>query len=226
MSYANTANKPNPAAMLGALSVPAAVGAVLVIGLAVKVAIPDQIENPDVFDVRPDEPELPPPPPEPTQDQATETPVVTPTYQAPVESPFDFEFDPGSTAPIETLPDFTSGTIGPVEIPGSGVGTTPALPDPISASPRGNPGRWVTDNDYRSNWIRRGMSGVAGFALSIDKKGRVSDCQITRSTGHDQLDAATCKLIESRARFEAAKDRYGNPVAGSYSNSVNWKLPE
>ncbi|GMN02609.1 energy transducer TonB [Erythrobacter sp. MTPC3] len=228
MSYANTANKASPAALLGALGVPAAFGAVLVLGLAVKVTMPDRIENPDTFDVKPIEPDVPPPPPKPTQEQTAETPAVTPTFQAPIDPPFDFDFTPGPSKPIDQLPGLDTGVIGPVEIPGNGLGIEPAptLPNPVSASPRGNPGRWVTDNDYRSNWIRRGMSGVAGFTLSIDEKGRVSDCAITRSTGHEQLDAATCKLIENRARFDAAKDSYGKPVAGTYRNSVNWKLPE
>ena len=70
------------------------------------------------------------------------------------------------------------------------------------------------------------MSGVASFALTIDSRGKVSDCTITRSTGHSALDQATCTLIERRAKFDPAKDSYGNPIAGTYRNSVNWKIPE
>ncbi|MBV7264764.1 TonB family protein [Erythrobacter sp. WH131] len=199
----------------------------LVIGLAVKGVIPDIVENPDVFDVTPIEPEIEPPV-EQTEQQPAQSREVTPNYETTVETPFDFEFDPGPSAPIDTLPDLGTGTIGPVDVGGPIGNATPtsALPDPITASPRGNPGRWVTDSDYRSRWVREELSGVVSFALTIDRDGKVSDCTITKSTGHAQLDEATCRLIERRARFDPAKDSYGNPISGTYRNSVNWKLPE
>ena len=101
-----------------------------------------------------------------------------------------------------------------------------ALPDPVKAAPRGNPGGWVTDSDYRSNWIRKELSGSASFVLAIDARGKVTDCTIVRSTGHNELDNATCSLIERRAKFNPAKDSHGNPVAGSYANTVNWRIPK
>ncbi|MBD2842404.1 energy transducer TonB [Erythrobacter rubeus] len=226
MSYAQTANRANPLAMIGALGVPAGVGAVLVVGLAVKAVIPEIVENPDTYDVTVIEPEIDPPvtPDEPQTEQTRE---VTPTYETRVETPFDFEYDPVPTKPIDSLPEIGADTFGPVEVGGPiGQATpSPALPDPIKASPRGNPGRWVTDSDYRSRWVREEMSGVASFALTIDRKGKVSDCTITKSSGHAPLDEATCKLIQRRAQFEPAKDSYGNPIAGTYRNSINWKLP-
>lgn len=228
MSYAQTANRANPVAMLGALGIPGAFGAILVIGLAVKVAVPDKPENPDTFFTDPDV-VIPPPPPkdpvEPVENVEDVISVITPPT-AP-----DTAIDLSDTSPITTLPEPDIFVIEPIETLPSGGGTNiipepkPVLPDPIAASPRNKPGRWVTDSDYRSNWIRQEMSGVAGFAVTIDTKGRVSDCTITRSTGHAALDQATCRLIQKRARFEPAKDSYGNPIAGSYRNSVNWRLP-
>ena len=44
--------------------------------------------------------------------------------------------------------------------------------------------------------------------------------------GHPALDAATCDLVTKRARFDAARDNTGKPVAGTYSNSVTWRIPE
>ena len=226
MSYAQTANRANPAAMLGALGVPAAFGAILVLGLAVKVIVEPKLENPDTVFVTPTIPDEPPPQPKPT-DQRTES---VSQQQTPITPPVlpDTEFTLGSTSPIETLPFSGEVITGPVEL-GGPVGIPspmPALPDPIAASPANNPGRWVTDSDYRSTWIRQEMSGVASFALTIDSRGKVSDCTITRSTGHSALDQATCTLIERRAKFDPAKDSYGNPIAGTYRNSVNWKIPE
>jgi protein TonB len=54
----------------------------------------------------------------------------------------------------------------------------------------------------------------------------VTGCTITRSTGHAALDKATCDLVSKRGRFDAARDGNGKPVAGSYSNSVRWSIPE
>jgi protein TonB len=96
----------------------------------------------------------------------------------------------------------------------------------VIARPKGSLGEWVTDADYRSRWIREGMSGTARFTLAIDPSGRISECTITRSSGHAELDAATCRLIERRARFEPARDGAGNRVAGTYSNAINWKIPD
>lgn len=98
--------------------------------------------------------------------------------------------------------------------------------DPVSASPRGNPGNWISTSDYRTNWIRRGYEGIARFTLEISASGKVTDCTVTGSTGHAQLDRATCQLIQSRAVFNPAKDASGANVAGSYSSVVNWRIPE
>ena len=49
---------------------------------------------------------------------------------------------------------------------------------------------------------------------------------MTRSTGNGQLDAATCRYIERRARFEPATDESGAKVIGSYTGTVKWEIPE
>jgi len=54
----------------------------------------------------------------------------------------------------------------------------------------------------------------------------VSDCTITGSTGHGELDRATCRLVQGRALFNPAKGSDGEVTAGSYSSSVNWSIPE
>ena len=43
----------------------------------------------------------------------------------------------------------------------------------VTPKPRGNPGAWVTVNDYRSSWINREMTGTARFKLDIGATGRV-----------------------------------------------------
>ena len=225
MSYADTANRPNPAAMFGALGVPGAIGALMVIGLAVTVVAPEPDETMTGWQL---DPVIPPPPPEdiPPQSsssqsqQTTQVVEVTPTRP---ESPITLPVGP--TAPIGELPNLGDDLVGVTPVKFGIPEITPAV-EPIAASPRGAASQWITNDDYRTSWINRGYEGRATFALTIDTRGRVSDCRITGSTGHAALDQATCRLLERRARFNPAQDSSGNIVSGTYSNSVTWQIPE
>jgi protein TonB len=224
MSYASHTRRPNPAALAGAIGIPAAFAALLVVGLAVKVVIEDKPPPLQGFTVKPIP--IPPPPPDPVQ-PATSTSQpqtsTTSTITHPEVIPFDF-----ATTPVESLPgvgELTGPIVGPVDF-GIPTPTPSASPfDPVGAKPRGNPGRWVLDSDYRSNWLRQGLEGSASFTLGIDASGKVTGCTITRSTGHGVLDAATCALVTKRARFEPARDGTGKPVAGSFNGSITWNIP-
>jgi len=218
----------NPAAMIGAIGIPAGIGAFLIAGLAVTVAIESEPDNPIGVFIR-EEVELPPPPPEPDiREQVTDKPVTdapTPPMSDPVIP--DIAINLGTSNPIEVggLPDIP---VDPIVVPSVGGGTTmPITPvfDPVAANPSNDPARWITDRDYRSSWIRREMAGTARFSLDVNASGRVVDCTITRSTSHSALDNATCALIIKRARFEPARDTTGKPVEGVYSSSVRWRLP-
>lgn len=94
-----------------------------------------------------------------------------------------------------------------------------------SAQPKGNPGSWATTNDYPSRALREERSGTAGFRVTVGADGRVIDCQVTSSSGHADLDQATCANVTRRARFKPAMQD-GQPVQGSYSNRVRWVIPE
>lgn len=229
MNYATTANRANPMAALGALGVPAAFGALLVVGLAVAGTIPvpdkpltgifvkvEPVEPPPPVDKVPDTPSANPSTPQPT-------PQYTPAPRP--DAPIDLGVT--ETGPITTLPGLGNeiGNIGPIDIGGSGLRPAPSFA-PVAASPRGNPGNWITTRDYRTTWLNRGLEGVAGFTLSLDASGRVTDCAITRSTGHSALDTATCDLLSKRARFEPARGTSGEPVAGRFSSTVRWTIPD
>jgi len=227
MNYASNTRRPNPAALVGALGIPAAMAALLVVGLAVKVTLAPEDPGLKGFTLKPVP--IPPPPPAPV-DPATTTSTASPT-SAPttITRPDNIPIDFGASIPVTTLPtvgDLTGPVVGPVDfgIPGPTPSASPF--DPVAASPRGNPGGWVTNNDYRPRWIREGLSGSASFSLSIDAAGKVTGCTITRSTGHGALDEATCQLIGKRARFAPARDGSGKPVAGSYSGTITWNIPD
>lgn len=99
---------------------------------------------------------------------------------------------------------------------------------PLSGSiptPRGNPGSWVTTQDYPSSELARRAAGITGFRLAIDAEGIVVDCTVTQSSGSPVLDATACALVKARAQFTPAHDDKGRNTAGFYSNRVRWVMP-
>ncbi len=228
MTYASANRRPNPAALTAALGIPGAIGALLVVGLAVTVVTVPTKPNPDAREIN--NIPLPPPPPPPADPKPqTDAKTATTTTTAPPK-PVDqqmFEFPIGDTFPTDPgSGDLTGTGTGPVDFGIPGPGPTATLYDPVGARAKGNPSRWVTNDDYRNRWILEEMAGTARFSLSIDARGKVTGCTITRSTGHAPLDAATCDLVTKRARFDAARDNTGKPVAGSYNGVITWQIPK
>lgn len=190
----------------------------LVTGLAYS-AVKSVAEKLNVVDVEEEviEPEEPPPPP-------PDQPITPP----PVVTPPPIVRTPPTSAPTIT----TTNTPPPVFTPTPIVAPppAPAAPPPPSkasgASPRGNPGSWATPNDYPARALREERAGTTRFRVTIGPDGRVTDCQITGSSGHADLDEATCKNVTRRARFKPALDSAGNAISDSYSNAVRWEIPK
>lgn len=95
-----------------------------------------------------------------------------------------------------------------------------------SATPTGNPGEWVTSDDYPTKALRENAAGTTAFRLAIGIDGTVTRCTVIMSSGFQQLDEATCRLVTLRARFSPARSVTGEPVPGQYSNRVRWTIPE
>lgn len=96
---------------------------------------------------------------------------------------------------------------------------------PVAPTPLGNPGEWVSTDDYPAEALREGRSGLVAFRVTIDPQGGVSGCEVSVSSGSGDLDAATCALITQRAKFRPAVGADGKPMVGSYMNRVRWTLP-
>lgn len=92
--------------------------------------------------------------------------------------------------------------------------------------PSGNPGNWATTMDYPARALAEQREGTAKFRVDVDATGKVTACQITGSSGHTDLDEATCKNITRRGRFYPAQDKKGNAIAGNWASSVRWLIPE
>lgn len=105
----------------------------------------------------------------------------------------------------------------------------PPAPPAIRFSPpqraRANLGSYFSADDYPAAALRANEQGTTGFRLTIGPNGRVSDCQVTASSGSAALDQASCRILRSRARYTPARDSDGNPTSGSDSGRVTWRLP-
>ena len=224
MSYLDQAHDPRrrTAALAVTTAVHAAIGLALVTGLTV-VGYKVSDEYKPIIDI-PIDPPAPAPTPTPT---ASTDPLVTPPAVAPkplVEFPTPQlppreEFDPNKLI----LPDVPR-TLDP------GPAIQPDPPRPAftarGARPANNPGGWLSNDDYPAIALRAEAEGLASYRLIVGTNGRVSACDVTRSTGNSALDEATCKFIVRRARFEAATDESGAKVVGNYAGTVRWDIPD
>lgn len=193
-------------------------GYALVTGLAFEAVqkVKKTLTSIDVEEEKP--PEEEPPPPEP--DKQIEPPVVSPPPLVRTVSP------PPTVQTVATPPPAI--TLVPRAAPPAPAAPPP--PPPVAKRPnpipKGNPGNWANTNDYPSRALQQEREGTTGFRVTVGPDGKVQACQITSSSGHADLDDATCKNVTRRARFEPALDSNGSPTSGSYSNRVRWQIPK
>ncbi len=188
----------------------ATVGYLLVSGLAYN-GVKALIKKVTTVDVK--EPEKPKEPPPPPPKKVDVPPPVVPPVQiniAPTPPQIQTVTTPPPVAPLPVL-------------------APPAAPPPPrftakAAVPKGNPGNWVTNDDYPSRALREEKQGVTGFRLSIGADGRVTGCDITSSSGSSELDSTACSLLTRRGRFSPATDGDGKPTTSSYSSRFRWVL--
>lgn len=193
-------------------------GYALVTGLAFEAVqkVKKSLTSIDVKEEEPPEEEEPPPEPE----KQIEPPIVSPPPLVTTVSP------PPTVRTVATPPPFV-----PI-VPTAAPPAPPAPPPPPPVAkrpnpiPRGNPGNWANANDYPSRALQQEREGTTGFRVTVDANGRVTDCVITSSSGHSDLDDATCKNIERRGRFQPALDHNGNETTGTWSNRVRWQIPK
>jgi TonB family protein len=96
------------------------------------------------------------------------------------------------------------------------------LPPKAEPKPIGQP--WVSVDDYPSRALQQQREGTTSFRLSIGTDGRVLGCIITQSSGHNDLDEATCTHVARRARFYPAAAADGVPTHRVFEGDVNWKI--
>jgi len=120
-----------------------------------------------------------------------------------------------------------------VASPGEGTLVTPppAPPPPPppakvvkAQSARGNLQALFSADDYPQDALRNEETGTVTVNLSIGTNGRVTGCNVTGSSGSNSLDRATCRILQSRARFTPAKLSNGEPTTDTYTQRITWRL--
>ena len=208
-------------ALAGTAAVHAALGVAIVTGLTIAGYKPIDERKPIVeFPAE----ELPEPTPTPTPTQTRD--VETPLPPLPVP-PIPFPPQPGpKTDPADDQRPLPN----PFPNPGPTAQPDPPRPTPAftprAARPSNDKARWITNDDYPARALRDEVEGTVGYRLVVGSNGRVAACEITRSSGNSLLDETSCRLIERRARFEAATDGTGANVLGSYTGTVRWEIPD
>ena len=125
----------------------------------------------------------------------------------------------GGAPPLRTLP-------APPPVLTATVPPPPLEAGPGGARARTNLAALVTSADYPAEAMRAGEQGTTGFRLAVGADGSVTGCDILQSSGSASLDAATCRLMTSRARFTPARDAAGKPTTDTFTSRIAWRLEQ
>lgn len=93
------------------------------------------------------------------------------------------------------------------------------------ATPVANGGEWIRVGDYPKSAIKARASGVSTIRWTVGRDGRSTDGIVTRSSGNQDLDVASCAAIQQRGRYEPALGLDGKPMVSHKTRKVTWSLP-
>lgn len=242
MSFVRSTRAERGRAALGAAALTAALGYALVLGLALGSSASRE-ESLTLFEVGPE----PPPPPReklvphrvassrregaasPPNLRSEPTEVVAPVPVVPLPVP-----PPVVAAPIAGVG--SAPTAGNADIVGPGTGSggegdgrgSGGAGDGSGDGGAETPPRWIRgelrDSDYPEGAAEAGVGGTVGVRYLVWTDGRVRECDITRSSGSRELDAATCRLIEARFRFRPSRDARGRAVPAVIVENHSWMI--
>ncbi len=88
------------------------------------------------------------------------------------------------------------------------------------------PAAGISIGSYPRDALRHGDEGTVRFEAVIGKDGSVRSCAITQSSGHADLDQATCDAIRQVRGFTPATNVRGAVIEGSYSSAIRWVIPK
>jgi TonB family protein len=94
----------------------------------------------------------------------------------------------------------------------------------VAPKPSVDPASWFSWDVYPAEAVNKGLEGSVDFEVDVDANGKPIACRIASSSGQPILDQATCDVIRLKARFNAARNSDGKPIAGQYSNTAVWRI--
>lgn len=192
-----------------------------------------------LFDVAPPAPEKPLPPPIPAKqankrpEGAASPPNLRSQANEIVAPPPVIPQPPSPIIAAKVAGTGTDATQGaaPVAGPGTGAG---GIGDGTGSGDAGDgdgggggePPRLIRgrlrDSDYPRAAGAAGIGGTVGVRYFVGEDGRVGACSVTRSSGNEELDAITCRLIRERFRFRPSLDEDGRPVGSFLVEKHSW----
>lgn len=196
------------------------IGYGLISGLAAEAfeKVAERVTTVDIED--PPEPEeTPPPPPEPPKEVSPPPPYVPPTQVNVNPNPPPLQNTQIPPPPADTV--FKIPPPAPTTAP-----PPPPPPPPSQAAPARNRGGWESRlyRDYPNRAAREGREGTVGMRITVGANGRVSNCSVTRSSGHSDLDSAACRGLQRYGRFTPAKDAAGNAISDTLAFEFTYRL--
>ena len=78
--------------------------------------------------------------------------------------------------------------------------------------------------DYPGIAMLEGQSGAVKIVFLIDEHGAISDCSVDRTSEVASLDAMSCYVLQSRAKFAPALGKDGKPVRSGYCQRIIWRV--
>ncbi len=80
--------------------------------------------------------------------------------------------------------------------------------------------------DYPQAAMEAGIGGTVAVRFAVEIDGHVSHCVVTGSSGHPDLDSATCPVIEKRYLYKPARDERGRPVRSIIVMDFDWIIEQ
>jgi len=94
----------------------------------------------------------------------------------------------------------------------------------LKEGPSGNVTNLFDPDDYPAVALMKEQMGTVAFVLLIDEQGKVADCTVIQTSGVAVLDAQSCGIVKTRAKFKPAIRNDGLPAKSAFFQRITWRL--